>query len=137
MQVKQSKHISPLWQLPLQDLCRMLGNLGDRLHEAWGSAERDESEPGYDQSVSGTFAQMLVELHDLQNLCRVLQPREVRNNMETWSFNFQYFRQRCFYWLHPLETKCCRLKCICIIFLKYTADTPLSLIRLPCSHKTS
>ncbi|XP_056622904.1 neurotensin/neuromedin N [Triplophysa dalaica] len=80
--VKQSKHIAPLWQLPLQDLCRMMGSLGDALQEAWGIEEKDETEPDYDQSVSGTFAQMLVELRDLQNLCRVLEPRELQDGQE-------------------------------------------------------
>lgn len=87
MQVKQSKHIAPLWQLPLPDLCRMLGNLEDTLHEAWANEEKDETEPDYDQSVSGTFGQMIVELHELQKLCRVLQPREVRNNIATKTLN--------------------------------------------------
>lgn len=61
----------------------MMGSLGDALQEAWGIEEKDETEPDYDQSVSGTLAQMLVELRDLQNLCRVLEPREVGNNIET------------------------------------------------------
>uniref|UniRef100_A0A8C2G1X3 Neurotensin/neuromedin N n=1 Tax=Cyprinus carpio TaxID=7962 RepID=A0A8C2G1X3_CYPCA len=81
--VKQSKHIAPLWQLPLQDVCRMMNRLGESWQEAWGSEEQQEDaevQADYDQRVSGTLAQMLEEMHDLQNLCRVLQPREVRDD---------------------------------------------------------
>ncbi|XP_055030486.2 neurotensin/neuromedin N [Misgurnus anguillicaudatus] len=82
--VKQSKHIAPLWQLPLQDVCRMVGNLGETWREAWGTGEEEETgdQDDYDRDVSGSFAQMLVELHDLQNLCRILQPRELEDGQE-------------------------------------------------------
>lgn len=79
MQVKQSKHIAPLWQLPLQDVCRLMNSLG----ESWGSEEEQEDaevQADYEQRVSGTLAQTLEEMHDLRNLCRVLQPREVRTD---------------------------------------------------------
>lgn len=81
MQVKHGKHIAPLWQLPLQDVCRLMNSLGDSRLESWGSEEEQEDtefQADYEQRVSGTLAQMLEEMHDLQNLCRVLQPREVR-----------------------------------------------------------
>ncbi|KAG1937087.1 neurotensin/neuromedin N [Pimephales promelas] len=82
--VKQGKHIAPLWQLPLQDVCRLVNSLG----ESWGSEEEQEDtevRADYEQRVSGTLAQMLKEMHNLQNFCRVLQPREVRidTGMET------------------------------------------------------
>uniref|UniRef100_A0A9J7ZDH2 Neurotensin/neuromedin N n=1 Tax=Cyprinus carpio carpio TaxID=630221 RepID=A0A9J7ZDH2_CYPCA len=83
--VKQSKHIAPLWQLPLQDVCRMMNRLGESWQEAWGSEEQQEDaevQADYDQRVSGTLAQMLEEMHDLQNLCRVLQPRELQDDQE-------------------------------------------------------
>lgn len=83
MQVKQSKHIAPLWKLPLHDVCRMINGLGESWQEVWGSEEKQEDgevQADYDQRVSGTLAQMLEEMHDLQNLCRVLQPREVRDD---------------------------------------------------------
>ncbi|XP_073706044.1 neurotensin/neuromedin N [Garra rufa] len=83
--VKQSKHIAPLWQLPLQDVCRMMNSLGESWQEAWGSKEEQEDgevQADYEQRVSGTFAQMLEEMHDLQNLCRVLQPRELQDDQE-------------------------------------------------------
>ncbi|XP_016397011.1 neurotensin/neuromedin N [Sinocyclocheilus rhinocerous] len=83
--VKQSKHIAPLWQLPLQDVCRMMNRLGESWQEAWGSEEQQEDAEGqadYDQRVSGSLAQMLEEMHDLQNLCRVLQPRELQDDQE-------------------------------------------------------
>uniref|UniRef100_A0A671LMZ1 Neurotensin/neuromedin N n=1 Tax=Sinocyclocheilus anshuiensis TaxID=1608454 RepID=A0A671LMZ1_9TELE len=70
--VKQSKHISPLWQLPLQDVCRMMNSLGESWPEAWGSEEE----------VSGTLAQNLEQMHDIRNLCRVLQPRELQDDQE-------------------------------------------------------
>uniref|UniRef100_A0A672NZW0 Neurotensin/neuromedin N n=1 Tax=Sinocyclocheilus grahami TaxID=75366 RepID=A0A672NZW0_SINGR len=79
VQVKQSKHVAPLWQLPLQDVCRMMNRLGESWQEAWGSEEQQEDAEGqadYDQRVSGSLAQMLEEMNDLQNLCRVLQPIE-------------------------------------------------------------
>lgn len=79
MQVKQSKHIAPLWQLPLQDVCRLMNSLG----ESWASEEEQEDaevQTDYEQRVSGTLAQTLEEINDLKNLCRVLQPREVRIN---------------------------------------------------------
>lgn len=82
MQVKQSKHIAPLWQLPLQDVCKM-NRLRESWQEAWGSEQQQEDadvQADYDQRVSGSLAQMLEEMHDLQNLCRVLQPREVRKD---------------------------------------------------------
>ncbi|XP_042599527.1 neurotensin/neuromedin N [Cyprinus carpio] len=83
--VKQSKHIAPLWQLPLQDVCRIMNRLGESWQEAWGSEEQQEDaevQADYDQRVSGTLAQMLEEMHDLQNLCRVLQPRELQDDQE-------------------------------------------------------
>ncbi|XP_016338795.1 neurotensin/neuromedin N [Sinocyclocheilus anshuiensis] len=83
--VKQSKHIAPLWQLPLQDVCRMMNRLGESWQEAWASEEQQEDAEGqadYDQRVSGSLAQMLDEMHDLQNLCRVLQPRELQDDQE-------------------------------------------------------
>jgi len=84
VQVKQGKHIAPLWQLPLQDVCRLVNSLGESL----GSEEEQEDtevRADYEQRVSGTLAQMLKEMHNLQNFCRVLQPREVRidTGMET------------------------------------------------------
>uniref|UniRef100_A0A671RJC0 Neurotensin/neuromedin N n=1 Tax=Sinocyclocheilus anshuiensis TaxID=1608454 RepID=A0A671RJC0_9TELE len=85
VQVKQSKHIAPLWQLPLQDVCRMMNRLGESWQEAWASEEQQEDAEGqadYDQRVSGSLAQMLDEMHDLQNLCRVLQPRELQDDQE-------------------------------------------------------
>ncbi|XP_065134671.1 neurotensin/neuromedin N [Paramisgurnus dabryanus] len=82
--VKQSKHIAPLWQLPLQDVCRMVSNLGETWREAWGMGEEEETgdQDDYDRGVSGSFAQMLEELHDLQNLCRILQPRQLEDGQE-------------------------------------------------------
>ncbi|XP_051953840.1 neurotensin/neuromedin N-like [Xyrauchen texanus] len=83
--VKQSRHIAPLWQLPLHDLCRMMINLDELWQKAWGSEEEQqdgEVQAEYDQRVSSSFSQMLVELHDLQNLCRVLQPRELQDGQE-------------------------------------------------------
>ncbi|XP_052439091.1 neurotensin/neuromedin N-like [Carassius gibelio] len=83
--VKQSKHIAPLWQLPLQDVCRMINRLGESWQEDWGSEEQQEDaevQADYDQRVSGSLAQMLEEMHDLQNLCRVLQPRELQDDQE-------------------------------------------------------
>ncbi|XP_052388254.1 neurotensin/neuromedin N-like [Carassius gibelio] len=79
--VKQIKHIAPLWQLPLQDVCRMLNSLGESWQEAWGSEEEQEDtevQAEYEQRVSGTLTQM----HDLRNLCRVLQPRELQDDQE-------------------------------------------------------
>ncbi|XP_050990447.1 neurotensin/neuromedin N [Labeo rohita] len=83
--VKQSKHIAPLWKLPLHDVCRMINGLGESWQEVWGSEEKQEDgevQADYDQRVSGTLAQMLEEMHDLQNLCRVLQPRELQDDQE-------------------------------------------------------
>ncbi|XP_026143979.1 neurotensin/neuromedin N [Carassius auratus] len=83
--VKQSKHIAPLWQLPLQDVCRMMNRLGESWQEDWGSEEQQEDaevQADYDQRVSGSLAQMLEKMHDLQNLCRVLQPRELQDDQE-------------------------------------------------------
>ncbi|XP_043072428.1 neurotensin/neuromedin N [Puntigrus tetrazona] len=83
--VKQSKHIAPLWQLPLQDVCRMMDRLGESWQEAWGSEEQQgeaDIQADYEQRVSGSLAQMLEEMHDLQNLCRVLQPRELQDDQE-------------------------------------------------------
>ncbi|XP_059363153.1 neurotensin/neuromedin N [Carassius carassius] len=83
--VKQSKHIAPLWQMPLQDGCRIMNRLGESWQEAWGSEEQQEDaevQADYDQRVSGSLAQMLEEMHDLQNLCRVLQPRELQDDQE-------------------------------------------------------
>ncbi|XP_051513217.1 neurotensin/neuromedin N-like [Myxocyprinus asiaticus] len=78
--VKQRKHIAPLWQLPLHDVCRMMSNL----EELWLEEEQEdgEAQAEYDQRVSSSFSQMLEELHDFQNLCRVLQPREVQDGQE-------------------------------------------------------
>lgn len=81
VQVKQGRHIAPLWQLPLQDVCRLMDSLGESMLESWGSEveqEDTEVQADYEQRVSGTLAQMLEEMHDLRKLCRVLQPREVR-----------------------------------------------------------
>ncbi|XP_077049516.1 neurotensin/neuromedin N [Siphateles boraxobius] len=83
--VKQGKHIAPLWQLPLQDVCRLMNSLGESRLESWGSEEEQEDtevQADYEQRVSGTLAQMLEEMHDLQNLCRVLQPRELQDDQE-------------------------------------------------------
>ncbi|KAK2894621.1 hypothetical protein Q8A67_011850 [Cirrhinus molitorella] len=58
----------------------MMNSLGESWQEAWGSEEEQEDgevQADYEQRVSGTFAQMLEEMHDLQSLCRVLQPREL------------------------------------------------------------
>ncbi|KAK9958876.1 hypothetical protein ABG768_010975 [Culter alburnus] len=79
--VKQSKHIAPLWQLPLQDVCRLMNSLG----ESWGSEEEQEDaevQTDYEQRVSGTLAQTLEEMNGLRNLCRVLQPRELQDDQE-------------------------------------------------------
>uniref|UniRef100_A0A9J7XKF0 Neurotensin/neuromedin N n=2 Tax=Cyprinus carpio TaxID=7962 RepID=A0A9J7XKF0_CYPCA len=83
--VKQSKHIAPLWQLPLRDVCRMMNSLGESWQEAWGNEEEQEDtevQADYEQRVSGTLAQMLEQMHDLKNLCRVLQPRELQDDQE-------------------------------------------------------
>ncbi|XP_017207567.1 neurotensin/neuromedin N [Danio rerio] len=83
--VKASRHIAPLWQLPLQDVCRMVNGLGDSWLEAWANeeaAEDTEVHADYEQRVSGTLLQMLEEMHDIQNLCRVLQPRELQDEQE-------------------------------------------------------
>ncbi|XP_051580392.1 neurotensin/neuromedin N-like [Myxocyprinus asiaticus] len=83
--VKQSKHIAPLWQLPLHDVCRIISNQGKPWQEAWGSVEEQDDgyvQADYDQRVSSSFTQMPEELHDLQNLCRVLQPRELQDGQE-------------------------------------------------------
>ncbi|KAF4101283.1 neurotensin/neuromedin N [Onychostoma macrolepis] len=83
--VKQGKHIAPLWQLPLQDVCKMMNRLVESWQEAWDSEQQQEDaevQADYDQRVSGSLAQMLEEMHDLQNLCRVLQPRELQDDQE-------------------------------------------------------
>ncbi|XP_042631810.1 neurotensin/neuromedin N-like [Cyprinus carpio] len=83
--VKQSKHIAPLWQLRLRDVCRMMNSLGESWQEAWGNEEEQEDtevQADYEQRVSGTLAQMLEQMHDLKNLCRVLQPRELQDDQE-------------------------------------------------------
>ncbi|TRY92282.1 hypothetical protein DNTS_007063 [Danionella cerebrum] len=78
---KSSKPLMPLWQLPLQDVCRILNGLGG----SWGSEEQQEdteTQTDYEQRVSGTLAEVLHEMHELQSLCRVMQPRELLNEQE-------------------------------------------------------
>ncbi|XP_067276461.1 neurotensin/neuromedin N isoform X2 [Pseudorasbora parva] len=83
--VKQGKHIAPLWQLPLQDVCRLMSSLGESRQEAWATEEEQEDaevQADYEQRVSGTLAHILDKMHELQNLCRVLQPRELQDDQE-------------------------------------------------------
>uniref|UniRef100_A0A673MUD5 Neurotensin/neuromedin N n=1 Tax=Sinocyclocheilus rhinocerous TaxID=307959 RepID=A0A673MUD5_9TELE len=67
--VKQSKHIAPLWQLPLQDVCRMMNSLGESWQEDWGSEEEQEDaevQADYEQRVSVEAFCLSFQLQDDQ-----------------------------------------------------------------------
>ncbi|KAM9481536.1 neurotensin/neuromedin N [Clarias gariepinus] len=73
-EVQQSRHSTPLWQVPLFNMCRMLARVSEPLQDDWYGSK---VQLAYDQKVSTAVSQTSQELYDLLTLCRVLQPREV------------------------------------------------------------
>ncbi|KAF5897485.1 neurotensin/neuromedin N, partial [Clarias magur] len=72
-EVQQSRHSTPLWQIPVLNMCRMLARVGEPLQDDWYGSKVQSV---YDQRVSTAVSQTSQELYDLLTLCRVLQPRE-------------------------------------------------------------
>ncbi|XP_007249308.2 neurotensin/neuromedin N [Astyanax mexicanus] len=77
-EVKQSRHSAPLWQLPLQNMCRMLGSIS----ESWQDWTAEEIQTAYEQRLSTALSQTLQDLYNLQSLCRILHPRELHYGEE-------------------------------------------------------
>ncbi|KAK3570417.1 hypothetical protein QTP86_019294, partial [Hemibagrus guttatus] len=72
--VQQSRHSSPLWQMPVLSMCRMLARISEPWQDDWYA---NKFQPAYDQKVSNDMSQTSQELNDLLTLCRVLQLREL------------------------------------------------------------
>ncbi|XP_030646845.1 neurotensin/neuromedin N [Chanos chanos] len=77
--VKQNKQSAPSWRLPLVSLCRMLGSPIEPWQGEWHSDEEVEGGVDYEQRPPSPLADTLQELNHLQNLCRVLQPRQLQD----------------------------------------------------------
>ncbi|GAA6064803.1 neurotensin/neuromedin N, partial [Tachysurus ichikawai] len=69
-----SRHSSPLWQMPVLNMCRLLAKISEPWQDDWYA---NKIQPAYDQRVSTDMSQTSQELNDLLTLCRVLQPREL------------------------------------------------------------
>ncbi|XP_076840741.1 neurotensin/neuromedin N [Brachyhypopomus gauderio] len=74
-EVKQSRHSAPLWQLPLLNMCRMLGSAIEPWQEHWSS---EETQAAFGHRLTPAQEQ----LYDLQTLCRILRPRQLRYGEE-------------------------------------------------------
>ncbi|KAB5574833.1 hypothetical protein PHYPO_G00213680 [Pangasianodon hypophthalmus] len=73
-ELQQSRHSSPLWQMPVLNMCRMLARVSEPWQDDWYA---NKFQPAYDQRVSTAVSPTLQELYDLLTLCRVLQPKEL------------------------------------------------------------
>ncbi|KAK2848004.1 hypothetical protein Q7C36_009686 [Tachysurus vachellii] len=70
----ESRHSSPLWPMPVLNMCRLLAKISEPWQDDWYA---NKIQPAYDQRVSTDMSQTSQELNDLLTLCRVLQPREL------------------------------------------------------------
>ncbi|XP_035381509.1 neurotensin/neuromedin N isoform X1 [Electrophorus electricus] len=77
-EVKQSRHSAPLWQLPLLNMCRMLGSVT----EPWQDRTDEEIQAGFEQRLDAVLTPTLEQLYDLQTLCKILHPREFQDGEE-------------------------------------------------------
>ncbi|XP_030588225.1 neurotensin/neuromedin N [Archocentrus centrarchus] len=68
--MKQNKLSAPYWRVSLTNLCKMMSALRQ---ESWSGEDEDE-----DGGLREGSLQLLEELYNLQNICRVLQSREER-----------------------------------------------------------
>ncbi|XP_066541401.1 neurotensin/neuromedin N isoform X2 [Hoplias malabaricus] len=74
----ESKHSAPVWQLPLLNMCRMLWSLSEPSQD-WSS---EEMQAAFEQRLTTSISHTLQDLYNLQTLCRVLHPREIRYGEE-------------------------------------------------------
>ncbi|KAI5623926.1 neurotensin/neuromedin N, partial [Silurus asotus] len=73
-ELEQSRHSSPLWQMPVLNMCRMLARVSEPWQEDWYA---NRFQKANDQRVSTAVSQTSQELYDLLTLCRILHPREL------------------------------------------------------------
>ncbi|XP_060778923.1 neurotensin/neuromedin N [Neoarius graeffei] len=72
-EVQQSRHSSPLWQMPVLNMCQILARVSEPWQDEWYA---NKIQPAYSQRVSTAVSKTLQELYDLLTLCRVIQLRE-------------------------------------------------------------
>ncbi|KAL0968635.1 hypothetical protein UPYG_G00269420 [Umbra pygmaea] len=77
-----SKQKVPYWRVSLTNVCRLVNNLVDHLvnRKSWREQPR-ESQEVLEEALT-TLPDPLEELLDLQQICRVLQPRELLDNSQ-------------------------------------------------------
>lgn len=74
--MKQSKQGAPYWHVSLVNVCRMVNSLMNSL--SWREQEEYNPEEELWERLA-SLPEPLDKLLDLQQICRVLQPREVRD----------------------------------------------------------
>ncbi|XP_038856619.1 neurotensin/neuromedin N-like [Salvelinus namaycush] len=78
--MKQSKQGAPYWRVSLVNVCRMVNSLMNSL--SWREQEEYNSEEELWERLA-SLPEPLDKLLDLQQICRVLQPREVRDTHDS------------------------------------------------------
>jgi hypothetical protein len=74
--MKQSKQGAPYWRVSLVNVCRMVNSLMNSL--SWREQEEYNTEEELWERLA-SLPEPLDKLLDLLQICRVLQPREVRD----------------------------------------------------------